>query len=132
MLSHFFVYSVRHEVTPAKLALPLFHPSFFDICIFLHPPLLLLDLLPHFGDHLLQQYLALFLRLGIGVECKARIGMTEDARQRLGVHAAGQRVSGEGVAQIVESNIWQSRVLEDILQPMVSTLISIPKYCSSR
>ena len=35
--------------------------------------------------------------MGVGVECEACVGMTEDPRQRFGVHAAGEGVGGEGV-----------------------------------
>ena len=47
--------------------------------------------------------------------------MTEDARQRLGVHAACQRVGGEGVAQVVEADVGQTRALEDALHVVVSS-----------
>ena len=41
--------------------------------------------------------------------------MTEDVSERLGVHAACQRVGGEGVAQVVEADGGQTRALEDAL-----------------
>lgn len=36
--------------------------------------------------------------MGVGVQRKAGVGMPEDSRQGFRIHAARQRVSGEGVA----------------------------------
>lgn len=47
------------------------------------------------------------------------VGVTEDARERLGIHAAAHGVGGEGVAQIVKANVRQTCVFEDHLQPMI-------------
>ena len=35
--------------------------------------------------------------MGVGVQRKAGVGMPEDSRQGFRIHAARQRVSGEGV-----------------------------------
>ena len=49
--------------------------------------------------------------VGVGVEREAGVGVTEDLRQRLGIHTARQRVGGEGVAQIVEADQRKLRTL---------------------
>lgn len=38
--------------------------------------------------------------MGVGVQREGGVGVTQDAGECLGIHTAGQRVSGEGVAQI--------------------------------
>lgn len=35
--------------------------------------------------------------MGVGVQRERRIGVTQDAGQRFGIYAAGERVGGEGV-----------------------------------
>ena len=35
--------------------------------------------------------------MGVGVQREGGVGMTQDAGQRFGVHAAGEGMSGEGV-----------------------------------
>ena len=35
--------------------------------------------------------------MGVGIQREGRISVTQDARQRFGVHAAGESVGGEGV-----------------------------------
>ena len=35
--------------------------------------------------------------MGVGVQRERRIGVTQDAGQRLGIHSAGKGVGGEGV-----------------------------------
>ena len=35
--------------------------------------------------------------MGVGVQREGRIGVTQDAGQRLGIHSAGKGVGGEGV-----------------------------------
>ena len=57
--------------------------------------------------------------MGIGVQREAGVGVAQDARQGLGIHAAGQGMGGEGMAEIVEADVWQARAPEDILQPLV-------------
>lgn len=42
--------------------------------------------------------------MGVGVQRKAGVGMPEDSRQGFRIHADRQRVSGEGVAQIIKPN----------------------------
>ena len=55
----------RIEAPYRRVFLCLLWHSFLFTCFHLCPPLLVLDSLPHLDDHLLQQLLALFLRLGI-------------------------------------------------------------------
>ena len=45
--------------------------------------------------------------------------MTQDAGERLGVHAAGEGVGGEGVAQVVEPDVGKARLLQQHLHPVV-------------
>ena len=35
--------------------------------------------------------------MGVGIQRERRIGVTQDAGQRLGIHSAGKGVGGEGV-----------------------------------
>ena len=35
--------------------------------------------------------------MGVGVQCEGRIGVSQDAGQRLGVHTAGEGMGGEGM-----------------------------------
>ena len=35
--------------------------------------------------------------MGVGIQREGRIGVTQDAGQRLGIHSAGKGVGGEGV-----------------------------------
>ena len=49
--------------------------------------------------------------MGVGVQREGRIGVAQDAGQRLGVHTAGEGMGGEGMAQIMESNAGQPRPL---------------------
>ena len=53
--------------------------------------------------------------MGVGIQREGRISVTQDARQRFGVHAAGESVGGEGVAQVVEADAGQPRPLEQRL-----------------
>ena len=46
--------------------------------------------------------------VGVDVQGKGRLGVAQDAGQRLGVHAAGQGVSGEGVTQVMEPDAGQA------------------------
>ena len=57
--------------------------------------------------------------VGVGVQRKAGVGVSEDAGQSLGVHAAAHGVGGEGVAQIMEADVRQAGFLEDQLQTLV-------------
>lgn len=50
---------------PPQSGGPLTRDFLFFFHVFFHPPLFLLDPLPDLHDHLFQQHLALFLRLGI-------------------------------------------------------------------
>ena len=43
--------------------------------------------------------------MGVGVQREGRIGVAQDAGQGLGVHAAGEGVGGEGVAERVKMKI---------------------------
>ena len=45
--------------------------------------------------------------------------MAQDAGEGLGIHAAGQRVSGEGVTQIMEPDVRQSCLFQQYLHPVV-------------
>ena len=47
--------------------------------------------------------------MGVGVQREGHIGMSQDTRQRLGVHAAGECMSGEGMSEIVEADAGQTR-----------------------
>ena len=51
--------------------------------------------------------------MGVGVQRERRIGVTQDAGQRFGIHSAGEGVGCEGVAQIVEADAGQSRPPEE-------------------
>lgn len=51
--------------------------------------------------------------MGVGVQCERRIGVTQDAGQRLGIHSAGKGVGGEGVTQIMEVDAGQPRPLKE-------------------
>ena len=53
--------------------------------------------------------------MGVGVQREGRIGVTQDSGQRFGIHAAGEGVGGEGVAQVVEADAGQARPLEQRL-----------------
>lgn len=50
--------------------------------------------------------------MGVGVQRKAGIGMSQNAGQRFGIHATGEGVCGEGVAQIMETDAGQPCPLE--------------------
>ena len=69
--------------------------------------------------------------MGVGVQCKAGVCVSEDARQGLGIHATICRVGGEGVAQIVEANQRKLRVFEDPIESNVYRLFteSYSKNC---
>ena len=47
--------------------------------------------------------------MGVGVQREGGVGMTQNAGQRFGVHAAGEGVGGEGMPQIVEADAGQAR-----------------------
>ena len=51
--------------------------------------------------------------MGVGVQREGGIGVAQDARQRFGVHAAGEGVGSEGVAQIMETDAGESCPLEE-------------------
>lgn len=57
--------------------------------------------------------------MSVGVQREAGVGVTQDAGQRLGVHAAAHGVGCEGVAQIVKANVRQTRAFEDHLQSVI-------------
>ena len=50
--------------------------------------------------------------MGVGVQREGRIGVTQDSGQRFGIHAAGEGMGREGVAQVVEADAGQPRPLE--------------------
>ena len=60
--------------------------------------------------------------MGVGVQRKAGIGMSQDTGQRFGIYAAGEGVGGEGVTQIMESNAGQPRPLEQRLHVTISCI----------
>ena len=60
--------------------------------------------------------------MGVGVQRKAGVGMPEDSRQGFRIHAARQRVSGEGVAQIVEADAGQPCPLEERFHVAISRI----------
>ena len=47
--------------------------------------------------------------MGVGVQREGRIGVAQDSGQRFGIHAAGEGMGGEGVAQVVEADAGQPR-----------------------
>ena len=53
--------------------------------------------------------------MGVGVQREGRIGVPQNAGQCLGVHAAGEGMGREGVAQVVEADAGQSRLPEQRL-----------------
>ena len=53
--------------------------------------------------------------MGVGIQREGRISVTQDARQRFGVHAAGKSMGCEGVSQIMEADAGQPRSLEQRL-----------------
>ena len=53
--------------------------------------------------------------MGIGVQREGRIGVSQNSRQRFGIHAAGEGVGGKGVAQVVEADTGQPRPPEQRL-----------------
>ena len=62
--------------------------------------------------------------MGVGVQRERRIGVTQNAGEGLGIYTAGESVSCEGVAQIVEANTGQPRPLEQCFHMRV--LLKIP------
>ena len=58
--------------------------------------------------------------VGVGVQGKGRVGVAQDARQRLCVHAAGQGVCCEGMPQGMEGDVGQTRFFQKVFQPPVS------------
>jgi len=60
--------------------------------------------------------------MGVGVQREGRIGVTQDSGQRFGIHAAGEGVGGEGVAQIVEADAGESCPLEQRLHVAISRI----------
>ena len=46
--------------------------------------------------------------MGIGVQRKRCVGVAQDARQGLGIHAAGEGMGGKGMPQIVETDAGQT------------------------
>ena len=54
--------------------------------------------------------------VGVGVHGEAGLCMAQDTGQRFGIHAIGQCVGGEGVAQIVETDIRQIAFFQDLFQ----------------
>ena len=51
--------------------------------------------------------------MGVGIQREGRIGVSQNAGQRFGVHAAGEGVGGESVTQIVEADAGQACPLEE-------------------
>lgn len=58
--------------------------------------------------------------MGVGVQRERRIGVTQDAGQRFGIHAAGEGMGGEGVTQIMKADAGQPRPLEERLHVAIS------------
>ena len=54
--------------------------------------------------------------VGVGVHGEAGFCMAQDTGQRFGIHATGQRVGGEGVAQIVKPKVRQVVFRQDFFQ----------------
>ena len=57
--------------------------------------------------------------MGVGVQGEGRIGVSQDAGQCFGVHAAGQRMGGERMSQVMESDVGETSLLEQHLQSPV-------------
>lgn len=57
--------------------------------------------------------------MGVGVQGEARAVVAQHAGQGFHIQAAGDRHRGECVAQVVEPDIWQARLLEQHLQSAV-------------
>ena len=57
--------------------------------------------------------------VGVGVQGERRPCMAQNAGQGLDIHAAGQSVGGEGMAQIMESKVRQSRPLQNDFRPFI-------------
>ena len=51
--------------------------------------------------------------MGVGIQREGCVGVTQDAGQRFGIHAAGEGVGGEGMAQIMKADAGQARPLEE-------------------
>ena len=57
--------------------------------------------------------------MGVGVQREGRIGVAQDSGQRLGIHATGEGVGGEGVPQIMKADVGQARPLEQGLHVVI-------------
>ena len=57
--------------------------------------------------------------VGVGIQGERCVGVAQDAGEGFGVHAGGQGVGGEGVAQIVEPDVGKARLLQQHLHPVV-------------
>lgn len=60
--------------------------------------------------------------MGVGVQREGRIGVSQNAGQRFGVHTAGEGVGGEGVTQIMKADAGESRPLEQRLHVAISRI----------
>ena len=60
--------------------------------------------------------------MGIGVQGEASVEVTQHAGQRLDVHTVLQGNGGEGVAEVVESDLRDAGSFENALQHIVHTI----------
>ena len=60
--------------------------------------------------------------MGVGVQREGGVGVAQDARQRFGIHAAGESVGGEGVTQIMKADAGQTRPLEHCLHVAIGRI----------
>ena len=60
--------------------------------------------------------------MGVGVQREGRIGVSQNAGQRFGVHAAGESVGGEGVTQIMKADAGQASPLEQSLHVAIGRI----------
>ena len=57
--------------------------------------------------------------MGVGIQGERCPAVTQDARECLGVHAAGQRMGRERVSEVVKSDAGQAGVFQQYLQSAV-------------
>ena len=80
----------------------------FRFCVFLpRSQLLSQQIFQEAAHHVAGGPLHVRRHVGVGVQGEGRVGVTQDAGERLGVHAAGEGVGGEGVTQVVEPDVGQ-------------------------
>ena len=66
--------------------------------------------------------------MGVGVQREGRIGVSQNAGQRFGVHAAGEGMGCEGMAQIVEADAGEFCPLEHCLHVAILGRV-VPPLC---